>query len=139
MAKVVSQGKTVLRLSSAKSLTLTEVLHVPDVWKNLIFGSVLINIDFELVFESKKFGIVKTGIFEGLFKMNVNFVGNKASICPFLGVACSLGHVNFLSIKNMMDLALIPKSKLVPKTCEVCVQSKFTRKPFKSAERYFEF
>lgn len=45
-----------------------------------------------------------------------------------------LGHVSFSSIKNMMDLRLIPKSELVSKFCEVCIQSKFARKPFKSVE-----
>lgn len=71
--------------------------------------------------------------------MNVNSVGNKASISVYIIVPSDawharLGHVIFSSIKNMMDLRLIPKSELVPKICEVCIQSKFTRRPFKSVE-----
>lgn len=71
--------------------------------------------------------------------MNVNSVGNKASISVYIIVPSDawharLGHMSCSSIKNMMDLRLIPKSKLVPKICEVRIQSKFTRKPFKSVE-----
>ena len=54
-AKVIGQGKVIFQLSSGKSLTLTEVLHVPEVRKNLVFGSVLSKNGFELVFEANKF------------------------------------------------------------------------------------
>lgn len=39
-------------------------------------------------------------------------------------------------MKRMMSLNLIPKFNIAPSArCEICVQSKFARKPFKSVER----
>ena len=74
--KVVGQWKVVLHLSFEKSLASTEVLHVPEVQKNLVSGLVMKSSGFKLVFESNKFVITKNGvfvgkacIFEGLFKM----------------------------------------------------------------------
>lgn len=37
-----------------------------------------------------------------------------------------------------MDLGLISISKLKPKSREICIQSKFSRKPFKSIQRCSE-
>ena len=47
-----------------------------------------------------------------------------------------LGHVNLKTIKCIMILDLIPKFEINSKTkCEICVQAKQPRKPFKSVER----
>ena len=45
------QGKVVLNLTSGKELTLTNVLYVPEIRKNLVSGSLLNNLRFRLVFE----------------------------------------------------------------------------------------
>ena len=37
-----------------------------------------------------------------------------------------------------MDLGLVSKIDFKPNSCEICVQSKFSRKPFKSAVRCFD-
>ena len=38
-SKVEGQGKAVLKMTSGKELTLNNVLHVPDIRKNLVFRS----------------------------------------------------------------------------------------------------
>lgn len=61
--KVIGPEKVILHLSLGKSLTLTEVLHVPEVQKNLVPDLVLSKNGFKLVFEGKKFVITKNGSF----------------------------------------------------------------------------
>lgn len=98
---------------------------MPDVRKNSVSGSVLINNGFKLVFEAIKFVITKNGTFlvKGyiyLCKMNINSMGNKASTFAYIIASSNvwyarLGPVNFSSIKNMMDMGLISRSEVVPK------------------------
>ncbi|CAA0819637.1 Unknown protein, partial [Striga hermonthica] len=75
---VAGVGIVVLKLTSGKELKLKDVLHVPDIRKNLVSGSLLVEHGFKLVFEAKKFILSKYGKFlgrgyldNGLFKMNV--------------------------------------------------------------------
>jgi len=50
-----------------------------------------------------------------------------------------LGHVNADSIKRLKRLNLVPKlSNMDFSKCEVCVEAKFHKKPFKSIERQTE-
>ena len=76
--KVEGQGKVVLKMTSRKELTLNNVLHVPDIRKNFVSGSLLSKARFKLVFESNKFILTKSGIYVGkgymsneLFKLNI--------------------------------------------------------------------
>ena len=112
-AKIIGPEKVVLQLSSNESLTLTKVLHVPKVRKNLVSGSILSKKGFKLVFEANEFVITKNGVFvgkcyisKGLFKMSVSSVGNKITsssayiiLSPELWHA-RLGHVNYSSLKT---------------------------------------
>ena len=77
-SKVEGKGKVILKMASWKELTLNDVLHVPEIQKNLVSGSLLSKKGFRLVFESNKFVLTKSGIYVGkgymsnrLFKMNV--------------------------------------------------------------------
>ena len=49
-AEVKGKGKVDLEFTSGKTLTLTDVYHVPDVRKNLVSGSLLNKFGFKLVF-----------------------------------------------------------------------------------------
>ncbi|KAL0360689.1 UNVERIFIED_CONTAM: Retrovirus-related Pol polyprotein from transposon TNT 1-94 [Sesamum radiatum] len=76
-SNIVGLGKVVLKMTSGKELTLIDVLHVPDIRKNLVSGSLLVKSGFRLVFESNKFILTKNSHFigkgyveKGLFKMN---------------------------------------------------------------------
>ncbi|BFG40518.1 hypothetical protein CerSpe_267920 [Prunus speciosa] len=49
-SKVEGQGKVVLKMTSGKELTLNQVLHVPDIQKNLVSGALLSKNGFRLVY-----------------------------------------------------------------------------------------
>ncbi|KAK4389523.1 Retrovirus-related Pol polyprotein from transposon TNT 1-94 [Sesamum angolense] len=77
-SNIVGIDNVVLKMTSGKELTLIDVLHVPDIRKNLVSGSLLVKSGFRLVFESNKFVLTKNSHFigkgyveKGLFKMNV--------------------------------------------------------------------
>ena len=62
---VVGKGKVLLKWTSGKILTLTDVCHVPEIRKNLVFGTLLNKNGFKLVFESNKFTLTKGGMYVG--------------------------------------------------------------------------
>ena len=64
-AAVKGKGKVDLEFTSGKTLTLTDVYHVPEVRKNLVSGSLLNKHGFKLVFESDKVILSKSGTFVG--------------------------------------------------------------------------
>ena len=84
---VAGQGKAILKMTSGKEFTLNNVLHVPNIWKNLVSSSLLSKNGFRLVFESDKFVLTKSGMYvgkgymsDGLFKLNVMTVVPKLAI-----------------------------------------------------------
>ena len=75
---IKGQGKVVLKMTSGKELTLTNVLYVPEIRKNLVSGSLLNSHGFRLVFESDKFVLSKSGMYVrkgymsgGIWNLNV--------------------------------------------------------------------
>ena len=52
-------------MTSRKELTLNDVLHVLEIRKNLVFGSLLSKKGFRLIFESDKFVLTKSGVYVG--------------------------------------------------------------------------
>ncbi|GKD06137.1 zinc finger, CCHC-type containing protein [Tanacetum coccineum] len=79
--QVKGKGKIDLVFTSGNTLTLNDVLHVLDVRKNLVSGSLLNKFGFKLAFESDKFILSKGGKFigkgyhtGGLFKLNIKDV-----------------------------------------------------------------
>ena len=72
------QGKVVLKMTFGKELTFTNVLYVPKIRRNLVSGSLLNSHGFQLVFESDKFVLSKSGMYVGkgymsgdMWKINV--------------------------------------------------------------------
>ena len=140
-----------LRFISGKSLILREVQHVPAIRRNLLNSSLLVKLGLKVVLESNKVVISRGDKFigkgfvtNGLFKLNVMTPANinKSSITFSESTVLNsesyetwhgrLGHVNLRSIKRMSNLMLIPKLDINHNSkCEVCVQSKQPRKPFK--------
>ncbi|CAL2246291.1 unnamed protein product [Prunus armeniaca] len=83
---VEGKGSVLLKFTSGKVLTLLDVLHVPEIRKNLVSGPILSKKGFKLVFESDKFILTKGGLFvgkgylaDGLFKLNM-FKTYKAKV-----------------------------------------------------------
>ena len=77
-SEIIGQGKVVLKMTSRNELTLTDVLYVSEIRKNLVSGSLLNNHGFKLVFESNKFVLSKSGMYarkwymsDGIWKLNV--------------------------------------------------------------------
>ena len=151
MAKVEGQGKIVLKMTSGKELTLNNVMHVPEIRKNLVSGSMLSKNGFKIVFESDKFVLSKFGNYvgkgylsNGLFKFNVMTVLPKVNKINDVAYVVEssfiwherLGHVNFNSLNRLMNMSLLPKLKIDKShKCEVCVEAKLTKNPCHSVER----
>nr|GEU49243.1 DNA-directed RNA polymerase subunit beta' [Tanacetum cinerariifolium] len=158
-SKIEGKGKVILKLTSGKDLVLSNVLHVPNITKNMISGPILSNKGFKLVFESNKFMITKGGMYdgkgyldEGLFKLSVetddnvinsinagNSIASVYMIDPSFLWHSRLGHVNFYSLQKLINLGMFPTcSKDKISKCEICVESKFTSRSHKSVEKSSE-
>lgn len=64
-SKVIGKGTMELHFTSRKTVTLREVLHVPYIKKNLVYGSFLSKHKFKIVIEFDKFVLTKHGVFIG--------------------------------------------------------------------------
>ena len=154
-SKVEGKGKVILKMTYGKELTLNNVLHVPEIRKKLVSGSLLSKKGFRLVFESDKFVLTKSGIYvgkgymsNGLFKMNVMTIlsdfNNKNTSSAYMLESSNiwhgrLGHVNFDTLRKLMNLELLPKFKIdANHKCEICVESKLTGASFHNIERSTE-
>ena len=149
-SNVKGKGNVLLKFTSGKVVTLTDVLHVPEIRKNLVSGPILSKKGFKLVFESDRFILTKAGMYvgkgyltEGLFKLNVlvtNTMNNNKNtsvyiVDSFVLWHARLGHVNNRSIYRMVNLNLLPKFDVnIHNKCEICTESKFARQSFKSVQ-----
>jgi transposase InsO family protein len=105
------------------------------------------------VFEADKFVLSKFGmplgkgyLTDGLFKLNVMAIrpkpeiNEKASTSAYL-TECSnlwhvrLGHVNLNAIRRLSNLDLLKVNEFDKSKCEICVEAKMAKLPFKSVER----
>ena len=157
-SKVEGQGKVVLKMTSGKELTLNDVLHVPDIRKNLVSGSLLSKKGFKLVFVSDNFILTKNGMYvgkgymsNGLFKMNVmtvvppiNNINKNSTSSAYMLESSNvwhgrLGHVNYDTLRRLINMECLPNFKIDSNhKCEICVESKLTRTSFQSIERSSE-
>nr|GEW73876.1 DNA polymerase zeta catalytic subunit-like [Tanacetum cinerariifolium] len=125
-SKIERKGKVILKMTSGKDLVLSNVLYVPNITKNLIYGPILSNKGFKLVTESNKFVITKGCVYvgkgyfdEGLFKLSVvtddNVINNNNAGAPhsLWGEAC-------LAANTIVQIPLPKRTKLGPKTVD-CV------------------
>ena len=71
-------------MTSGKTLTLKNVLHVPEIRKNLVSTSLMVKNGFKVVFVSDKVVISKNDMYvgkgylsDGLFKLNVMTINNN--------------------------------------------------------------
>ena len=77
-SEIKGQGKVVLKITYRKEVTLTNVLYVPEICKNLVSGSLLNSHGFRMVFESDMFVLSKSVMYvkkgymsDGMRKLNV--------------------------------------------------------------------
>ena len=60
MTKVIGKGRVDLKMTSRKTLTLHNVIHVPSVRRNLVSSSLLVKASFKIEMESNKIVLTKT-------------------------------------------------------------------------------
>ena len=132
------------------------MLYVPEIRKNLTFGSLLNKHGFKMVFKADKVVVSKLGMFvgkryvsNGLFKLNIMIVKpkimNKRN-ASFVYVLKSsnlwhgrLGHVNYGSLKRLINLNHIPTFHIdIKHKFETCVEAKMTRLSFQTIEKNTE-
>ncbi|XP_073152463.1 uncharacterized protein [Henckelia pumila] len=83
-SKIIGLGKVVIKMTSGKELTLIDVLHVPDIRKNLVSGSRLVKAGFRIVFEAGK------------------VIEPKTVDCIFIGYANNSSAYRFLVHKSVI-------------------------------------
>jgi hypothetical protein len=152
-ADIMGVGDVVLKFTSGKELTLSNTLFVPDIRKNLVSGWLLNKFGFRIVIESDKVVMTKSGMFVGkgyaqnaMFKLSTMVINKMASSSTYMIEFSNstmwhgrLGHVNFKSLRRLINLKSIPTFQIDSKSkCETCVESKLTRSSFKSVERITE-
>ncbi|XP_021986446.1 uncharacterized protein LOC110882835 [Helianthus annuus] len=105
-ASIKGEGTVILKITSGKELTLTNVLYVPEIRKNLVSGWMLNKFGFRLVFESDNFVLSRRGMFvgkgyalNGMFKMNVMVVNqnkkmNESCSSTYMIESSNVWHVS---------------------------------------------
>ncbi|XP_050387501.1 uncharacterized protein LOC126803807 [Argentina anserina] len=98
-AAVEGKGKVILKLTSGKELALTNVFHVPEIRKNLVSGSLLINKVFKLVFESDKFVLTKGGMhfYKSVEKSNEMLGLIHSDLCDFQSTPSRYGKNYYIT------------------------------------------
>nr|GEX67906.1 zinc finger, CCHC-type [Tanacetum cinerariifolium] len=117
---VHERGCVDLRFSSGKIVSLLNVLHVPNIRKNLVSSSILNNCGYKQVTESNKFVLSIHGVFIGfgylsnhMFRLNiVNDNIGSAFMSTFklndsILWHARLGHVHFKRMQDMSNDGLI--------------------------------
>ena len=142
-------------MTCGKKLTLTNVLFVLEIRKNLVFGLLLNSHGFRLMFKSDKFVLSKSIMYvgkwhmsDGMWKLNVMTIiksdRNKTSTSAYILESSNLwhdrlGHVNYDTLHRLINLNHIPTFQIdVKHKCETCVEAKLTRSSFQSVERHTE-
>ena len=140
-SNIKGQGKVVLKMTFGKELTLTNVLYVPEICKNLVSDSLLNSHGFRLVLESNKFVLSKSGMYvrkgymsDNMWKLNVMTIikseRNKTSSFAYILESFNLwhgilGHVSYDTLRKLINLNHIPTFKIdANHKCETCVETK---------------
>ncbi|GJX29714.1 zinc finger, CCHC-type containing protein [Tanacetum coccineum] len=147
-ALVHGHGCVDLKFSSGKIFSLFNVLHVPNIRKNLVSSSVLNNYGYKQVIESNKFVLSKHGVLIGfgylsnqIFRLNI--VNDNIALA-FMSTSklndsilchARLGHVHFKRMQDMSKDGLILAFDMDTEKCKTCMLNKITKKPFQNVKR----
>ncbi|GJZ89563.1 zinc finger, CCHC-type containing protein [Tanacetum coccineum] len=147
----VDSGATVhvyLRFSFGKIVSLFNVLHVPNIRKNLFSSSILNNCGYKQVIESNKFVLSNHGVFVGLGYLSnqmlwLNIVNDNIA-SAFMSTSklndsilwhARLGQVHFKRMQDMSKDGLILSFDMDTEKCKTCMLTKITKKPFQNVRR----
>ncbi|GJX02653.1 zinc finger, CCHC-type containing protein [Tanacetum coccineum] len=145
---VHGRGCVDLMFSYGKIVLLFNVLHVPNIRKNLVSSSILNNSGYKQVTESNKFVLSKHGVFIGFSYLSnqifmLNIVNDNIA-SAFMSTSklndsiiwhARLGHVHFKRIQDMSKDRLIPSFDMDTEKCKTCMLTKITKKPFQNVKR----
>ena len=147
-SKVIGKGNVELIFTSGKKITLTNVLHVPDMNRNLVSGDLLGKPGIKSVYESGKLILSRNGVFvgkgyssEGMVKLCTNDNNNNKNVASAYMVDSvslwhsRLAHVGISTMKRMIKCGLFSCDVDNFKKCEICIKSKMVKKPFHSVKR----
>jgi len=145
-ARVIGKGEILLKFTSGKLLSLSNVLYVTSLYRNLVSAILLSKAGLKTVVGYDKVVISCNRVFVGkeylnrsLFVLNLTSetLNENASTSTYIAESVDLwysglGHVNFASIKWLKNLKLISVVNVdnISK-CSVCVEAKYAKKPFK--------
>nr|GEW77640.1 hypothetical protein [Tanacetum cinerariifolium] len=122
-ALVHGKGSVALEFSCGKTITLFNVLYVPKLCKNLVFGPMLNKCGYKQVYESDKYILSKCGVFvgfgyynNGIFMLNLNKVPDDSDsiyMSSSTVVNSSLWHARLEHVhyKRMLEMS---KDELIP-------------------------
>ncbi|XP_047249923.1 uncharacterized protein LOC124885716 [Capsicum annuum] len=110
-AGVMGKGKILLKLTSGKTLALNNVLYVPSLRRNLVFGALLNKVGLKLVLEADKIIISYGGDFFGKGYLN--------------------GGLFVLNIDQEIFNANISNSTYIAESINLWHEAKHAKKPFK--------
>ena len=148
---VLGKGKVSLKMTSGKTLVLSEVLFVPAIKHCLVSVHLLNNANVKVTFDSNIVTLSKNEIYvgkgylnDGLYVLNVVTNNNEGSSFAYLVDSLDvwhgrLGHVNVPYILKLKEMGLINKldNSSLDK-CEIYVETKITKKPSKQVTRQSE-
>jgi len=115
----LGKEKVLLKLTSGKTLALSDVLHVPSIRVNLISVALLSKVGVKVSFESDKIVITKNNVFVGkgycdqdLFALNIYEIMNESKSSAYIVDSYDiwhtrLGHVNSSYVMKLQRLGLI--------------------------------
>ena len=146
--RIAGTEKVMLKMTYGKVFTLSNVLHVPTIRKNLVLATLLVKNGFKCVLVSDKAVISKNEMFIGkgylnecLFKFNVmvvDSINKTSSSIYFLELSdlwhARLGHVNYKTLRKLVNLEVLPIFKCDKSQYETCVESNFVKHPYKSVD-----
>ncbi|GJU69147.1 zinc finger, CCHC-type containing protein [Tanacetum coccineum] len=150
-ALVHGRGCVDLRFSSGKVFSLLNVLHVPNIRKNLVSSSILNNCGYKQVIESNKCVLSKHGVFIGfgylcnhMFRLNVisdnirSYFMSTSELKDSILWHARLGHVHFKRMQDMSKDGLISAFDMDIEKCKTCMLTKISKKPFQNVKRETE-
>nr|GEU63428.1 zinc finger, CCHC-type [Tanacetum cinerariifolium] len=142
------RGCVDLRFSSGKVVSLLNVLHEPNIRKNLVSSSVLNNYGYKQVIESNKFVLSKHGVLIGfgylsnhMFRLNIvsDNIGSAfmstSKVNDSILWHARLGRVYFKRMQDMSKDGLILQIVMDTEKCKTCMLTKITKKPFQNVKR----
>ena len=112
---VLGKGKVLLKLTSRKTLALSDVLHVPSIRVNLIYVALLRKVGVKVSFESDKIVMTRNNVFmgkgycdQGFFVLNVSNIINEYGFMSFTYIVDSydIWHVRLRHINSSYVIKL---------------------------------